>query len=154
MVPIRVSVVIAFALGLGSTATADPPESTPPKTVKVAAVQISGYDKGELPRDNYDPSQSLLPFIDRAGREGAQLVVFPEYVLGHISIPGPETKRIAEAARKNSIYVIVGCWEEFDDGRFGKVLLELVNVFNPGAAPAIDRLIVVADHEGYAVLAC
>jgi len=48
------------------------------------------------------------------------LVVFPEYVLGHIQVPGPSTQRIAAAAAANRIYVIVGCWEEYQDGTFAK----------------------------------
>ncbi|MCA9264259.1 MAG: carbon-nitrogen hydrolase family protein [Planctomycetales bacterium] len=91
--------------------------------VKVAAVQISGYDKGDLPRENYDPTRQLVPYIDRAGHDRAQLVVFPEYVLGHIRIPGPETDRIAAAAKANAIYVVVGGWEEFADGTFSNAAL-------------------------------
>ncbi|MDG1896970.1 MAG: hypothetical protein P8J37_18845 [Fuerstiella sp.] len=66
--------------------------------VKVAAVQISGYDKGDVPRPEYDPTADLLPYIDRAGKDGAQLVVFPEYVLGHIPVPGP-TQRESQPRR-------------------------------------------------------
>ncbi|WP_419580558.1 carbon-nitrogen hydrolase family protein [Stieleria magnilauensis] len=112
--------------------------------MKVAAVQISGYDKGELPRDEFDPSGKLVPCIDRAGRDGAQLVVFPEYVLGHIEVPGPATKPISEAARANSIYVIVGCWEESGDGTFANVALvfgrngEIIGRYRK-THPAIDH---------------
>ena len=91
--------------------------------VKVAAVQISGYDKGDVPRPGYDPTGDLLPYIDRAGKDGAQLVVFPEYVLGHIPVPGPDTERISAAAAANQIYVIVGCWEVYADGTFANTAL-------------------------------
>lgn len=91
--------------------------------VKVAAVQISCYDKGDLPREGYDPAAQLVPYIDRAGNDNAQLIVFPEYVLGRISVPGPETVKIAAAAKANSVYVIVGCWEVFEDGAFANSAL-------------------------------
>lgn len=91
--------------------------------VKVAAVQISGYDKGDLPREGYDPAAQLVPYIDRAGNDNVQLVVFPEYVLGRISVPGPETVKIAAAAKANSVYIIVGCWEVFEDGGFANAAL-------------------------------
>ena len=91
--------------------------------VKIAAVQISGYDKGELPRKGYDVVATLLPYIDRAKKDGADLVVFPEYILGHVSVPGPETKRIAKSAAQNEIYVIVGCWEVIDDKRYANTAL-------------------------------
>ena len=91
--------------------------------VKVAAVQISGYDKGDPPREGYDPTEQLIPYIDRAGVDHAQLVVFPEYVLGHIAVPGPATEKIAAAAKANSIYVIVGCWEVFENDSFANTAL-------------------------------
>jgi len=91
--------------------------------VKVTAVQISGYDKGDLPKKDYDPTEAFIPYIDQAGRDGAQLVVFPEYVLGRIRVPGPETDKLAEAAKANRIYVIVGCWELYSDGAFANTAL-------------------------------
>ncbi len=112
--------------------------------VKVAAVQINGYDKGELRRNGYQPEDSYVPYIDRAGRDGAQLVVFPEYVLGHISVPGPETAKISAAAKSNSIYVAIGCWEVFADDSFANSIL----IFDRGGKiagkyrkthPAIDH---------------
>ena len=47
--------------------------------VRVAAVQINGYDKGDVPREGYDPTQQLLPYIDRAGKEKNDLIVFLRY---------------------------------------------------------------------------
>ena len=91
--------------------------------VKVAAVQISGYDKGDVPREGYDPTEAIVPYIHRAGQDGAQLVVFPEYVLGRIPVPGSTTEKIAAAAAKNQVYVIVGCWELYDDGEYANTAL-------------------------------
>lgn len=93
----------------------------PSGLVKVAAVQINGYDKGDLPRPGYDPAAAMVPYINRAGRDGAQLVVFPEYVLGHIRVPGPATEEISAAAAANHIYVIIGGWEDCADGTFSDV---------------------------------
>ena len=100
-----------------------PEKASRPDTVKVAAVQISGYDKGEVPRPDYHPTQAIVPYINRAGKDGAQLVVFPEYVLGHIAVPGKETQAIAAAAAANRIYVIVGSWEVFHDGSYANAAL-------------------------------
>ena len=102
---------------------ASPPASQPSSYVKVAAVQISGYDKCDLPREDYDPSSTLVPYVNRAGQDGAQLVVFPEYVLGHIRVPSPVTERISAAAAINQIYVIAGCWEDFDHGEYANTAL-------------------------------
>ena len=82
--------------------------------VKIAAVQISGYDKGDPRREGYDAADDLVPYIHRAGRDDAQLVVFPEYILGRIAVPGATTAKIAAAAASQHIYVIVGCWEVYE----------------------------------------
>ncbi|MHC1769736.1 MAG: carbon-nitrogen hydrolase family protein [Verrucomicrobiia bacterium] len=91
--------------------------------VKVAAVQISGYDKGDVWREGYDAADQLIPYIERAGQDGAQLVVFPEYILGRIPVPGPTTRKISAAAADHGLYVIVGCWEVYDDATFANTAL-------------------------------
>ncbi len=114
---------LGMTLVLTSDAAAEEPDHVNRDLVKVAAVQVNGYDKGDLPREGYDPTTRLVPYIDRAGKDDAQLVVFPEYVLGRIRVPGPLTEKIAAAAKANSIYVIVGCWEVFDDDTFANTAL-------------------------------
>ena len=98
----------------------EPPE---PTRVKVAAVQILGYDKTDMPRPGFDPSEAVVRFVEKAADDGAQLVVFPEYLLGRITVPGPQTERIARAAAAGKIYVVVGCWEVFEDGSFANTAL-------------------------------
>lgn len=110
--------VIVLVVSTGVSLGAEKPD-----TVKVAAVQILGYDKGDVAKPGYDPSEAFVPYIERAGREGAQLVVFPEYVLGRIPVPGAATERISKAAAANRIYVIVGCWEVYADGSFANAAL-------------------------------
>ena len=90
------------------------PESSVPAQVKVAAVQMLGYDKTDLPRPGFDPSEAVVRYIEKASKDGAQLVVFPEYLLGRISVPGPQTERISKAAAAGKIYVVVGCWEVYE----------------------------------------
>lgn len=94
-----------------------------PDTVKVAAVQILGYDKTDVPRPGYDPSELIVRYVDKAGADGAQLVVFPEYVLGRITVPNAATQRISKAAARNHVYVVVGCWELYRDGTFANAAL-------------------------------
>ena len=55
-----------------------------PTQVKVAAVQMLGYDKTDVPRPGFDPSEAVVQYIQRAAKDEAQLVVFPEYLLGRI----------------------------------------------------------------------
>ena len=94
--------------------TAAEPEQPTPAQVKVAAVQMLGYDKTDVPRPGFDPSEAVVRYVERAAKDGAQLVVFPEYLLGRISVPGPQTERISTAAAAGRIYVIVGCWEVYE----------------------------------------
>jgi beta-ureidopropionase len=98
----------------------EPPE---PSRVKVAAVQMLGYDKTDMPRPGFDPSEAVVRFVEKAANDGAQLVVFPEYLLGRIAVPGPQTERIAGAAAAGKIYVVVGCWEVSQDGSFANTAL-------------------------------
>ncbi|MEM9366324.1 MAG: carbon-nitrogen hydrolase family protein [Planctomycetota bacterium] len=110
--------------GLAGIAVGD--ESDPnrkPDVVKVAAVQLIGYDKSDLPREGYDPAVTMLPYIARAASDGAQLVVFPEYVLGRTPVPGSLTNKIAREAAEHAIYVIAGCWEVFDDQSYANTAL-------------------------------
>ena len=76
--------------------------------MKVAAVQILGYDKTDVPRPGFDPSEAVVRYVERAAKDGSRLVAFPEYLLGRITVPGPQTERIAKAAAAGRIYVVVG----------------------------------------------
>ncbi len=94
-----------------------------PDRVRVAAVQTGGHDKWLKISKGCDPVASVLKYIERAAGDGVQLVVFPEYHLGRISVPGPQTRKISQAAAENSIYVIVGAWEVFKDESFSSAAL-------------------------------
>jgi len=117
---LMLAISVAFAAAI---TRAGEPAQDQPDAVKVAAVQILGYDKTDVPRSGYDPTEAIIPYIDKAGKDGAQLVVFPEYVLGRIPVPGPTTERISQAAAANHIYVIVGCWQVYDDRSFANAAL-------------------------------
>jgi predicted amidohydrolase len=78
--------------------------------VKVAAGQVINDENAYA---------VMLAYIDSAGAEGCDMIVLPEYIAGTFSDPIQEKDavyRIAEAARRNRIYVIVGGWEEFEPG--------------------------------------
>lgn len=78
--------------------------------VKLAAGQVIN-DENAYP--------VMLDYIDRAGAEGCDMIVLPEYIAGTFSDPIRESDpvyQIAQAARRNNIYVIVGGWEDFEPG--------------------------------------
>lgn len=107
----------------GTIARSQEPVAVLPGSVKVAAVQILGYDKTDLPRPGFDPAERIVRYVRKAAEQEADIIVFPEYVLGRISVPGDQTQRIAEAAGAGRIHVIVGCWEVFKDGTFANTAL-------------------------------
>jgi len=123
--PIEIVFSVAFVCWSHVACGAEP--TGLPARVKIAAVQMRGYDKGDLPRPGFDPSGTVIKYIERAGRDHARLVVFPEYILGRITVPGPVTERLGKAANANHLYVIVGCWEVREDGSFANAAL----LFNP-----------------------
>jgi len=101
------------------------PEQIGTKSARIAAVQVDSPWIWALPVDpNNDPADKLLPYIDRAGGDEADLVVFPELYLGMFRVPSPQTRKISEAAKRNNVNVIVGCFEITDkDGNYGNSTL-------------------------------
>jgi predicted amidohydrolase len=57
------------------------------------------------------PVDALVPYIERAAGEGADLIVFPEYVLGNFRMGGPLVERLCGLALEHDLNVIVGGWE-------------------------------------------
>ncbi len=46
-------------------------EPPTPAQVKVAAVQMLGYDKTDLPRPGFDPSEAVVRYVEKAAGDGA-----------------------------------------------------------------------------------
>lgn len=115
--------VSASTFAAGTTQALARENAATGECVSVAAVQISGYDKvGECP-ESADPVSIMLPCIQAAGRNKTDLLVFPEYHLGKIAVPGTETQRIADAVRQQNLHLIVGAWELLDEGKFANAAL-------------------------------
>lgn len=95
------------------------------ESVRVAAVQITGnWIWGHPPNPEGDSADMAVPYIERAAADGADLVVFPELYLGLFRVPSPTTDKIAEAARKHGINVMIGCFEVLDEeGNYGNATL-------------------------------
>ena len=115
--------LLALITVLNSTSLKSQASSETMTRVKIAAVQISGYDKTVTPGLKINAAENAVKYIEQASSDTAQMVVFPEYYLGRISIPGRETKLIAEAAEKHGIYVIIGSWEVINDSTFRNAAL-------------------------------
>lgn len=90
-------------------------------TARIAAVQMNGnwfwQGHDDMPRGTTD---QVIDYINRAGQNQVDLIVFPELLLGKFRVPCEATERIGDAAARNHVNVVVGCFEITDDeGSYG-----------------------------------
>lgn len=90
------------------------------KSVRVAAVQVTGpwnwlgtRPGGDPPLrpGQADPADVAVTYIERAAKDRADLVAFPELFLGYFPVPSPATDKVAAAARQHGVNVMIGCFE-------------------------------------------
>ncbi|GEM_PF-450998 len=86
-----------------------PPLAQAKDSVRVAVAQMQ--IKPETLKPGQDTVDALLPWIQRAAAEKADLVVLPEYLLGPFHLPDALTDKLCGVAKSNNINVIVGGWE-------------------------------------------
>lgn len=98
------ALILLLATLLTSSALGAEKNRIPADLVKIAAVQIK-------PREGHSPAEDAASYIRRAAKDGADLVVFPEYHLGFTAVPGTATEVISKAAAEGGIYVVIGCLE-------------------------------------------
>ncbi|RLA42892.1 MAG: hypothetical protein DRQ97_13425 [Gammaproteobacteria bacterium] len=80
-------------------------------TIKVAAVQLDAYAE--------DRAEKMVEYINRAGGEGVDLIAFPEFILGAFYKDTNDViEAVAQAADKNSVYVVAGGMDEYEEGAF------------------------------------
>ncbi|MFI4912227.1 MAG: carbon-nitrogen hydrolase family protein [Sedimentisphaeraceae bacterium JB056] len=92
--------------------------------VKVAAVQMNGNWNWHGDKFRPDSGEKVAYYIEKAASDGADLVVFPELLLGMFKVPCETTDNISELAAKYKINVIAGCFEIRDDqGRYSNSML-------------------------------
>ena len=90
------------------------PNPTPPGMMK-DMVRIAAGQVDLVPNKR----EIIIEYIDRAGSDGAEMIVLPEYILDEFTLPysnGGFVGEVAKAAKRNNIYVIIGGWEEFEKG--------------------------------------
>lgn len=105
-------------------------------SVRVSVAQMN-IAEGDLAggRDRVDP---LLPWMDRAVAEKADLLVFPEYLLGAFHLPDALIDKLRAEVRKRGINVIVGGWE-YHPGAVIK---------HPPDPQTYSNTVLVVDREG------
>jgi hypothetical protein len=63
------------------------PESAKPAEIKVAAVRMLGYDKTDLPRPGFDPSKTVVQYIQKAATDGAHQSSLRDSRMNHVKPP-------------------------------------------------------------------
>ena len=93
------------------------------QTGKIVDVPNRGNEKvllaaAQVLHDDTPIMDKLIANIDRAGKEGAQLIALPEYVIGPETLKplSPNMQKLADAAIRNNIYVVVGVWQDLKPG--------------------------------------
>lgn len=91
-----------------------PPRAVPPlrqfkDSVRVAVAQMTL--KAEALKPGEDTVDALIPWMKRAAGEKADLLVFPEYLLGDFYLPDRLTDKLCREAKRHDLNVIVGGWE-------------------------------------------
>lgn len=103
----------AFPAGAADTAST-PARPVPPlrqfkDSVRVSVAQMT--IKAEALKAGEDTVDALIPWMKRAVAEKADLLVFPEYLLGDFHLPDRLTDKLCQKAQRHELNVIVGGWE-------------------------------------------
>jgi len=103
---------LLIALIVAATPIAHSHAATPLPTkdkvrVSVAQMDING-DEISAGKDRVD---MLIPWMDKAVAEEADLIVFPEYLLGQFHLDSPIITKLCAEAKSRNLNVIIGGWE-------------------------------------------
>ena len=104
--------------------------------VRVSVAQIT-IDEKKLAKGETTVDK-LIPWMEKAAGEKADLLVFPEYLLGSFHLQDELIKQLCDAARTHKLNVIVGGWE-FEPGE------KIVQPPRPGT---YANSILVVDRNG------
>jgi predicted amidohydrolase len=104
--------------------------------VRVAVAQMA-IDQEKL-APGQDAVDALTPWMDRAVDAGADLLVFPEYLLGAFHLPDPLTKKLCAEVKRRNLNVIVGGWE----------YLPGAQIKHPPDPGTYANTVLVVDREG------
>ncbi len=104
----RALLIILLVSGLAGVADAEPGAAK----VRIAAVQMTVGPEGDV-------VAAMRPQVERAAKEGNDLVVFPEYNLGNFKVPDAKTDAVCALAREHNINLIAGGWEFLGDHPVG-----------------------------------
>ncbi|WP_182868097.1 carbon-nitrogen hydrolase family protein [Rhodopirellula sp. JC639] len=90
-----------------------PPLNQSKDSVRVAVAQMQ-IDHAALQPDQ-DTVDALVPWMKRAADQHADLLVFPEYLLGSFHLKSALVDKLCEQAKTHDLNVVVGGWEHFPE---------------------------------------
>jgi len=113
-IPILLSLLTPYLATASGTSASTVSKTVPPlkqakETVRVAVAQMT--IKREELKPGQDTVDALGPWMQRAVTEKADLLVFPEYLLGDFQLPDELTDKLCRQAKHYNLNVIVGGWE-------------------------------------------
>lgn len=102
--------------------------------ISVAQMDMKGGDISP----GMDRVDMLLPWMDKAVAEKADIIVFPEYLLGQFHLDDPIIIKLRAEAKRRNLNVIAGGWE----CKSGTVIT------HPPAAGSYANSVLVIDRKG------
>lgn len=128
-------------LGLLAAIATSAYSATQPKlptkdSVRVSVAQMT-IDGSKIPAGK-DRVDMLIPWMDQAFSAKADLLVFPEYLLGQFHLDGPLIAKLGAEVKKRNLNVIVGGWEVKPD----------IAIKHPPEAGTYANSVLVLDREG------
>ncbi len=105
-------------------------------TVRVSVAQMNIPAGG--PAAGKDRVDMLSPWMDKAVAEKADLIVFPEYLLGQFHLADPIIHKLRVEAKRRNLNVIAGGWE-CQPG---------IPITHPPAAGSYSNSVLVVDRHG------
>jgi len=123
-----------FQLLLATAALAVAAPTRDTVRISVAQMNITGSDLAP----GTDRVDMLIPWMDKAVAEKADLVVFPEYLLGQFHLDSPIIDKLRAEAKRRNLNVIVGGWE----------CMPGTKITHPPAAGSYSNSVIVVDRQG------
>ncbi len=125
-----------YVLGLGIIVSSAASPNSRKDTVRLSVAQMN-ITSSDLSADR-DRVDVLLPWMDKAVAEKADLIVFPEYLLGQFHLDSPLIDKLRAEAKRRDLNVIVGGWECKPGTR----------ITHPPAAGSYSNSVLVVDRQG------
>lgn len=104
--------------------------------VRISVAQMS--IEGKTIPQGKDRVDMMTPWMDRAVAEKADMIVFPEYILGPFKMDFPLIDKLRAEAKQRKMHVVVGGWEYLPEA----------TIVHPPEPGTYANTVLVVDREG------